>query len=307
MNQQTSIYAIDDNLIKCVEECLMNVSSISNIVKNLSENAVKSNIKKESLELNNDKQPIIKKNIFEIIVNSILVPLGNSQFKIEKTFSPEKCPSCRRNQLNSFEMNYIKINLENYLGTEFNLDDFIKPLKGETKCIKCKQQINSELNFTLLPEILIIIVGLKTENKYLKYKYNTSFKYIDNKSNNVKVNNYILKGLVGQVSSLKYKSFTFNNENTFKKILDKNKDILLNPIMLFYEGPKKKYNEDNEYLEPDDMQLEEKPSQNSANHEEHNHNDCGSCIDDGLRSTTEGPRLPGSYPGSDARRHQLDS
>ena len=258
MNKETDIFSIDDNLINCIQDCLSNVSSLTTIAKNLSIIEIKKLIKKENLEVNNNKQQIIKKNVFEIIVNSVLGVLGTSKFKIEKTFSPQKCPSCNGNQLNPFEINYVKINLDNYFGTEFDLDEFIKPIKGEAKCRKCKKKIKSEFNFTLLPEILMIILGAKPGNKYFRYKYNHTFKYLNkNNNNNPTECNYILKGLIGQMSLLKYKSFLFNNEAMFKNEYERNNDIFSNPTILFYEGPKKKYNEDNEYLEPDEIYLEE--------------------------------------------------
>ena len=257
MQRETNILSLEDNLINCIQECLSNVSSFSNIARNLSRNEIKKIIKKENLEANKNEKRLLKKNNFEIITNSVIAILGNDKFKTEKTLFPEKCPFCKYKRFDSFDMNYIKINLDNYAGVEFNLDDFFDTIKGIDKCRKCKKEINMEFNFISLPEILIIILGSKTEDKYLKYKYNTTFKYINKKNNTNTDCNYILKGLIGQTDLLKFKSFLFDNETSFKKNYEQNEEIFSNPTILFYEGPKKRYNEDDEYLEPDDREMEE--------------------------------------------------
>ena len=262
MKRETNLLSLDENLINCVQECLSNVSCFSNIAKNLSKSEIKKIIKKENLEANKDEKPIIKKNNFEIITNSTISVLGNDKFKTEKTSSPEKCPFCNINKFDSFEINYIKINLDNYLGKEFNLNDFFDTVKGKIKCRNCKKEIKMEFNFTSLPEVLVIILGSKSENKNLKYEYNTTFKYFNKKNNSTSDSHYILKGLIGQIDLLKFKSFLFDNEKSFKKDNEKNEEIFSNPTILFYEGPKKKYNEDNEYLEPDDIEMEDEGGDN---------------------------------------------
>ena len=81
-----------------------------------------------------DKQRIIKKNTFQMIVNSIISVLGNDRFKIEKAIFHQNCPFCQYGVHNSFDINYVAINLSNYLGEEFDLKEFIRPIKGEVKC-----------------------------------------------------------------------------------------------------------------------------------------------------------------------------
>jgi hypothetical protein len=262
MKRETNLLSLDENLINCVQECLSKVSCFSDIAKNLSKSEIKKIIKKENLEANKDEKRIIKKNNFEIITNSIISMLGNDKFKTEKTSSPEKCPFCNINKFDSFEINYIKINLDNYLGKEFNLNDFFDTVKGKIKCRNCKKETKMEFNFTSLPEVLVIILGSKSENKNLKYEYNTTFKYFNKKNNSTSDSHYILKGLIGQIDLLKFKSFLFDNEKSFKKDNEKNEEIFSNPTILFYEGPKKKYNEDNEYLEPDDIEMEDENGDN---------------------------------------------
>ena len=90
----------------------------------------------------------------------------------------------------------------------------------------------------------------------MKYEYNTTFKYFNKKNNSTSDCHYILKGLIGQIDLLKFKSFLFDNEKSFKKDNEKNKEIFSNPTILFYEGPKKNYNEYNEYLEPNEIEIE---------------------------------------------------
>ena len=257
MKKETNLLSLDDNLINCIQECLSNVSCFSNIAKNLSKSEIKNIIKKENLEANKDEKRIIKKNNFEIITNSIISMLGNDKFKTEKTSSPEKCPFCNTNKFDPFDINYIKMNLDNYMGNEFNLNDFFDTVKGEIKCRNCKKEIKMEFNFTSLPEVLVIILGSKSENKNLKYEYNTTFKYFNKKNNSTSDCHYILKGLIGQIDLLKFKSFLFDNEKSFKKDNEKNKEIFSNPTILFYEGPKKNYNEYNEYLEPNEIEMED--------------------------------------------------
>lgn len=256
MNRQTNLFSFEDNLINCIQNCLSNIPSFSTLAKHLSIDEIKKNIKKEQLQ-SEEKQRIIKKNTFQMIVNSIISVLGNDRFKIEKAIFPQNCPFCQYGVHNSFDINYVAINLSNYLGEEFDLKEFIRPIKGEAKCRKCKKNIDSEIAFTLLPEILIVVLGAKSENKFFSYDYSSSFQYYD-KNNNRTINcNYILKALIGQTEILKFKPFLFNNETSFNNYFEQNKDIFTNPTILFYEGPRKVNSEDNEYLEPDDLENED--------------------------------------------------
>ena len=262
MNRQTNLFSMDDNLINNIQTCLSNISSTS-LAKNLSKNQIKNNIKNENLA-SEDNQRIIKKNNFEIVVNSIIAILGEDKFKIEKALFPQNCPFCKNNINSSFDINFLTINLNNYLGKEFDLDEFIRNYKGESTCQKCKKKYNSEFAFVLLPEILIVILGAKSENKTFSYKYSSSFKYF-NKINNSPIScNYILKALIGQIDVLKFKSFLFNNEREFNNYFQQNRDIFSNPTILFYEGPKKRYNDDEEYLYPDQIEDNDVNNNNSG-------------------------------------------
>ena len=97
----------------------------------------------------------------------------------------------------------------------------------------------------------------------MKYKYNTTFKYINKADNRATDCNYILKGLIGQIDLLKFKSFLFDNEKSFEKDYERNEEIFSNPTILIYEGPKKKYNEENEYIEPDDIEMEDENNEDN--------------------------------------------
>ena len=230
MSRQTNLFSMDDNLINNIQTCLSNISSTS-LAKNLSKNQIKNNIKNENLA-SEDNQRIIKKNNFEIVVNSIITILGGDKFKIEKALFPLNCPFCKNSINSSFDINFLTINLNNYLGKEFDLDEFIRNYKGESTCQKCKKKYNSEFAFVLLPEILIVILGAKSENKTFSYKYSSSFKYF-NKINNSPIScNYILKALIGQIDVLKFKSFLFNNEREFNNYFQHNRDIFSNPTIL---------------------------------------------------------------------------
>ena len=92
MNRKTNIVSLDENLINCIKICLSNVSSFSNLARNLSDNEIRKEIKKENEELQN--QTIAKRNKFEIFTNSIITLLGDDKFKIEKTITPKQCPFC---------------------------------------------------------------------------------------------------------------------------------------------------------------------------------------------------------------------
>ena len=91
MNRKTNIVSLDENLINCIKICLSNVSSFSNLARNLSDNEIRKEIKKENEELQN--QTIAKRNKFEIFTNSIITLLGDDKFKIEKTITPKQCPN----------------------------------------------------------------------------------------------------------------------------------------------------------------------------------------------------------------------
>lgn len=248
MNRKTNIVNLDENLINCIKECLSNVSSFSNLVSHLSDNEIRKEIKKENEESKN--QTIARRNKFEIIINSIITLLGDDKFKIEKTISPKVCPFCQNQYFSTFNLKYIKVNLDNYLGETFSLEEFCRPIKGENQCRKCKKTINIEYNFTLLPEILVVILGSKSYNKVFEYKYKSTLNYT--KKNNSNTNSeYILKSLIGQLDELKYKSFLFTNEKNFSNYYKQNEDIFSSPTILFYEGPKMSHNEDAEYLQSD--------------------------------------------------------
>ena len=181
MNRDTNIFTLDENLVNCVLNCLSNISSVSNIALNLSKNEIKNNIKK-GIEESRENE-IIKKNNFEIVVNSVISLLGYDKFNIEKTFLPQTCPNCRNDMSFTFNTQYIKINLDEYLGDVFSLKDFFRTIKGQLKCRKCQKYLDSEVIFTLLPEILIIVLGAKSQNKTFNYDYNTSFQYFNKKNN----------------------------------------------------------------------------------------------------------------------------
>ena len=248
MNRKTNIVSLDENLINCIKICLSNVSSFSNLARNLSDNEIRKEIKKENEELQN--QTIAKRNKFEIFTNSIITLLGDDKFKIEKTITPKQCPFCQNQIFSTFNLKYIKVNLDNYLGESFPLEEFCRPIKGENHCRKCKKTINVEYNFTFLPEILVIILGAKSYNKVLEYKYKTKINYI--KKNNTNSNSeYVLKSLIGQIDDLRFEPFLFNNEFDFDNNYKQNLDIFASPTILFYEGPKISHNEDGEYLQSD--------------------------------------------------------
>ena len=250
MNRDTNIFTLDENLVNCVLNCLSNISSVSNIALNLSKNEIKNNIKK-GIEESRENE-IIKKNNFEIVVNSVISLLGYDKFNIEKTFLPQTCPNCRNDMSFTFNTQYIKINLDEYLGDVFSLKDFFRTIKGQLKCRKCQKYLDSEVIFTLLPEILIIVLGAKSQNKTFNYDYNTSFQYYNKKNNNnIKNCPYTLKSLIVQTEELSFTPFLFRNETEFRNNCQRYADIFSAPTILFYEGPKKPYNEDGEYLEND--------------------------------------------------------
>ena len=261
MNRRTNIISFDENLIKCIKNCLSNVSSFSNLARNLSDNEIRREIKKENEEAENQK--VTKKNSFEIIINSIITLLGDDKFKIEKTVTPNGCPFCNK-QSCPFYLKYITINLDDFLGSEFSLEEFCCPVRGGTKCRNCHKNINVEYNFTFFPEILVIILGSKSLDKVLNYKYKTEINY--SRKNNENVNSiYTLKSLIGQIEELKFKSFLFNNERDFKNSYVQNKDIFSNPAVLFYEGPKMSFNDNEEYLQSDYLEnmMEQEDDNNS--------------------------------------------
>ena len=263
MNRRTNIVSLDDNLINCIKVCLSNVSSFSNIARNLSDNEIRKEIKKEDDE--SKKQTIATRNNFEIIINSIITLLGDDKFKIEKTTSPKQCPFCQNIIYSTFNLKYIKVNLDYYLGETFSLEEFCRPIKGENPCRKCKKTINVEYNFTFLPEILIIILGSKSYNKVFEYKYKTILNYTK-KNNSNNNSEYVLKSLIGQIDELRFKPFLFNNEIDFNNNYKQNEDIFSCPTILFYEGPKTSHNEDDEYLQNDYLgYMPQQPNNNNLN------------------------------------------
>jgi hypothetical protein len=231
----------DEKLINCIKTCLNNISSLSNLAINLSNDEVKKEIAKENEDSKNQK--IAQKTNFEIIVNSIITLLGDDKFNIEKSVSPKGCPFCK-NQSSSFDLNYIKINLDNYIGNNFSLEEFCRPVRGESYCRKCKKNINVEYNFANFPEILIIILGSKSYNKSFYYNYRLNLL-----NNNSKASPYVLKSLIGQIDDLKFKSFLFDKERDFDNNNEQYKNIFSCPTILFYEGPKRPNNEKGEYLQ----------------------------------------------------------
>ena len=254
--QRTNLFNLDDKLINCIKDSLSNCSSQS-FSKNLSNNEIKKRIKEENDQLRNED--IYKKNNFEVVVNSVITILGEDKFKTVRILYPDKCQFCKNNILSSpFDVNYIKINLDDYLGNDFDLKDFIKTLKGEQKCINCQKFIKVEHYITYLPEILVIILGSKSQNKKLNYEYRTKLSYLDIKNNNsIKSSEYVLKSLIGQIDELEFKPFIFRNERDFNNEYAQNENIFSSPTILFYEGPKKPFNEQGEYLE--DEYLRDEP------------------------------------------------
>lgn len=245
--QRTNLFNLDDKLINCVKDCLSNFSSQS-FSRNLSNIEIKKRIKEENDESRNDD--IYKKNNFEIIVNSVIAILGEDKFRIERITIPDNCPICKNcPRLSPFDVNYIKINLDNYQGNDFELKDFLRNIKGDFKCYNCKQNIKTQYIFTYLPEILIIILGSKSQNKTFTYEYRTKMSCLDKKNNNnIKSSEYVLKSLIGQIDELEFKSYTFRNEADFNNEFAQNGNIFSCPTILFYEGPKKPFNEQGEYL-----------------------------------------------------------
>lgn len=262
MNAQTNLIRLEDNLINCIKDCLSTTTPYRNLAKNLSNPDIKKVIKQLNLESKNPDL-VIKKNNFEIIVESIISKLEFDKFRIEKTHFPQICPSCKINFPTSFELTNLNINLDDLLGSQFNLDEFLSPVKTVEKCFNCNNSINSEYNFTNLPEILIIILGAKSKNKFIEYKYSHIFQYINNKKNIIK-NEFTLKALIGQVDSLNFKSFLFSNENNFNLAFQNNKDVFTNPTILFYEGAQKAFNANKEYLE-NDIEEEEEEREDKGN------------------------------------------
>ena len=247
--QKTNIFNLEDKLINCIKECLSNVSSFQNIARQASNDAIKKRIKVENEQSRNEE--IYKKNNFEIILNSVIAILGEDKFKIEKIIVPDNCPFCKNcPRFSPYNINYIKINLDNYVGNDFYLKDFTKKSFGDWKCSNCQKGIKTEYNITYLPEILVIILGSKSQNKKLYYEFKTKLTYLDKKNNNnIKSNEYILKSLIGQIDDLEFKPFLFRNEIEFKSNFPQNENIFSSPTILFYEGPKKPLNEQGEYLE----------------------------------------------------------
>lgn len=243
MYRRTNIISLDENLIKCIKNCLSNVSSFSNLARNLSDNEIKKEITKEKEVSKNNK--IVQKNNFEIIANSIITLLGDDKFNIEKSVSPKGCPFCKK-QSSSFILNYIKINLDYYAGNNFFLEEFCRPVRGDTHCRGCKKNINLEYNFANFPEILIIILGAKSYNKSFYYNYRLNLL-----NNNNKTSSYVLKSLIGQIDDLKFQSFLFDKERDFDNDYEQYKNIFSCPTILFYEGPKRANKEKGEYLQND--------------------------------------------------------
>ena len=262
MNLGTNIFGLEDQLINCIKDCFTNISSFSNIANFLDNNTVKQNLQKEKMQQPLDNQYYSKKNNFEMILNSTISLFDLNKFISEKTFSPIKCPFCKKINQGPFNINYVKINLDNYLGVKFNLDEFMRPVSGEETCRNCKKKMKSQYYFTLLPEILVVVLGAKSQNRTLNYNYNHIFRYFD--KNNKPIDfKYTLKSLIGEIGELKYKSFLFKDEKTFRNNFQRNEDIFKCPTILFYEGPKKPNNPDNEHLEANYIEPEESDENNN--------------------------------------------
>ena len=157
MNRQTNLFSFEDNLINCIQNCLSNIPSFSTLAKHLSIDEIKKNIKKEQLQ-SEEKQRIIKKNTFQMIVNSIISVLGNDRFKIEKAIFPQNCPFCQYGVHNSFDINYVAINLSNYLGEKFE---------------DINEKYNTKVDNSLIDES--IDMGLKKEKVYYWAKKEIKF------------------------------------------------------------------------------------------------------------------------------------
>lgn len=251
MNDQTHlVFDLEKILINEVKKCLSNTKHFKNVSNNIDSEDVKSYMKK----LQSEKSAEIReRNIYETIIDSITVLLGSDKFKFAKTFK-QHCQYCQNFNSSSSEKRYLKINLENYSGEEFNINEFFEPLQSEWRCKSCKKNIVSEFYFHSLPEILIIILGAKGEEKALDYKYKENFQFT-NKNNRPEGINYALKALIGQISKYEFKSYIFRNEREFKNIFEGNKTIFSYPTILFYEGDKmiSGNDEDSDYLDPNEM------------------------------------------------------
>ena len=251
MNDQTHlVFDLEKILINEVKKCLSNTKHFKNVSNNIDSEDVKSYMKK----LQSEKSAEIReRNIYETIIDSITVLLGSDKFKFAKTFK-QHCQYCQNFNSSSLEKRYLKINLENYSGEEFNINEFFEPLQSEWRCKNCKKNIVSEFYFHSLPEILIIILGAKGEEKALDYKYKENFQFT-NKNNRPEGINYALKALIGQISKYEFKSYIFRNERDFKNIFEGNKPIFSYPTILFYEGDKmiSGNDEDSDYLDPNEM------------------------------------------------------
>ena len=138
MNDQTHlVFDLEKILINEVKKCLSNTKHFKNVSNNIDSEDVKSYMKK----LQSEKSAEIReRNIYETIIDSITVLLGSDKFKFAKTFK-QHCQYCQNFNSSSSEKRYLKINLENYSGEEFNINEFFEPLQSEWRCKSCKKNI----------------------------------------------------------------------------------------------------------------------------------------------------------------------
>ena len=141
MNMNPLVYAFMSNLIDCIKKLLGEFPSLYGKVWNLSIEeiiSINESLKFESMY----NQIITEKNFYELILDPFLLALDKDKFRIEKTLFSQKCTSCENSIIESLEMDYLTINLNNYLGKEFSLDDFTQSSKGESICQICKAKFS---------------------------------------------------------------------------------------------------------------------------------------------------------------------
>ena len=247
----------DKIIINDVKKCLSN-TGFKNISNDIRDNEIKNYMMKLKSESNSNIRP---KNNFELIIDSIAILLDDDKFKFEKS-QTQHCKVCNNHFLNTFSKRYVKITLDNYEGQVYNIDEFFEKLESEWRCKNCKQPATTVFNYISLPEILIIILGYKGEDRAIKYNYKEKFKYL-NKNNKYNSASYILRSLICETGKTQIKPFLFRNETDFNKNLQKNEGIFSYPTILFYEVDKKNnINNEEEDVEMEYLNENQMPEKN---------------------------------------------
>lgn len=231
----TKIFGAEDNLINYIKECLSNTSPFANIKNNflVKKTLIKNYIATKQGEINALGK---RENVYESIINGIIFVFGDDNFKYKTKFL-QSCKYCDKIWSNIFEKRYKLINLENYIGEDIDLSDFFEPLCSEWLCKNCRKLINSKIEYISLPEIFIIILGSKGEEKSLLYEYKLKIKFL-NINNEYEYELFTLKSLIGQIDGVEFMPFIFKSEEDFKLNFENNKKIFSYPTILFYEKTK---------------------------------------------------------------------